>query len=54
MVGLFGHILDGLQDAGVKFDTNIATALFVPVAVLAIWWTLRRIRRKHISGGGGD
>ena len=54
VVGLFGHILDGLQDAGVKFDTNIATALFVPVAVLAIWWTLRRIRRKHISGGGGD
>ena len=54
VVGLFGHILDGLQDVGVKFDTNIATALFVPVAVLAIWWTLRRIRRKHISGGGGD
>ena len=27
----------------------VATALFVPVAVLAIWWIVRRIRRRHIA-----
>jgi uncharacterized membrane-anchored protein len=27
----------------------LATALFVPVAVLPIWWIVRRIRRRHIA-----
>jgi len=31
-------------------NISLATALFVPVAVLAIWFLVRRIRRKHISG----
>jgi uncharacterized membrane-anchored protein len=51
VVGLFGHILDGaIKASGVDIDTDIATALFVPIAVLVIWWIVRRIRRKHISG----
>jgi uncharacterized membrane-anchored protein len=49
VVGLFGHLLDGVVAEGVQFDQRIATALFVPVAVLAIWWTVRRIRRRHIA-----
>jgi uncharacterized membrane-anchored protein len=26
------------------------TAAFVPIAALAIWWTVRRIRKKNIAG----
>jgi uncharacterized membrane-anchored protein len=50
VVGLFGYLMKGLHDEGVPVDISLATALFVPVAVLAIWWTVRRIRRKHIAG----
>lgn len=50
VVGLFGYLMKGLHDKGVPVDTTLASALFVPVAVLAIWWMVRRIRRKHIAG----
>ncbi len=51
VVGLFGYLVKGLRDRGVPVDETLASALFVPVAVLAIWWVVRRIRRRHISGG---
>ena len=50
VVGLFGYLVRGLHDEGVPVDMSLATALFVPVAVLAIWWVVRRIRRRHITG----
>ena len=50
VVGLFGYLVKGLHDEGAPVDISLATALFVPVAVLAIWWMVRRIRRRHISG----
>ena len=50
VVGLFGYLAKGVHDRGVPIDTTLASALFVPVAVLAIWLLLRRIRRKHMSG----
>ena len=50
VVGLFGYIVKGVHDEGVPVNVTLATALFVPLAVLAIWWTVRRIRRRHISG----
>jgi len=50
VVGLFGYLMKGLHDEGVPVDISLATALFVPVAVLAIWFVVRRIRRKHIAG----
>jgi uncharacterized membrane-anchored protein len=50
VVGLFGYLMKGLHDEGVPVDISLATALFVPVAVLAIWWVVRRIRRRHIAG----
>jgi uncharacterized membrane-anchored protein len=49
VVGLFGHLVKGLHDEGVPVDISLATALFVPVAVLAIWFVVRRIRRRNIS-----
>jgi len=50
VVGLFGYLAKGLHDRGVPIDTTLATALFVPVAVLGIWWMVRRIRKRHIAG----
>ena len=50
VVGLFGHLVKGLHDEGVPVDISLATALFVPVAVLAIWFVVRRIRRRNIAG----
>jgi uncharacterized membrane-anchored protein len=50
VVGLFGYLLRGLHDEGVPIDESLATALFVPVAALAIWFVVRRIRRRHIAG----
>jgi uncharacterized membrane-anchored protein len=50
VVGLFGYLVKGLHDKGIPIDISLATALFVPFAILAIWWVVRRIRRKHIAG----
>lgn len=47
VVGLFGYLVKGLHDEGVPINPSLATALFVPFAVAAIWWIVRRIRRKH-------
>jgi uncharacterized membrane-anchored protein len=49
VVGLFAYLMKGLSDEGVPVNVTLATALFVPVAVLSIWWVVRRIRRKHIG-----
>src|SRR5262245_44208350 len=51
VVGLFGYLAKGVHDAGVPFDVSLTTALFVPVAVALIWWTVRRIRRRHVDSG---
>jgi uncharacterized membrane-anchored protein len=50
VVGLFGYLMKGLHEEGVPVDISLATALFVPVAVLGIWWLVRRIRKRHIAG----
>ncbi len=50
VVGLFGYLVKGAHDAGVRIEPSFATALFVPLAVLGIWWVVRRIRRRHIAG----
>ena len=50
VVGLFGYLMKGLHDRGVPIDETLASALFVPVAVLVIWLVVRRIRKKHIAG----
>jgi uncharacterized membrane-anchored protein len=50
VVGLFGYVVKGAHDEGLPIDISLATALFVPVAVLAIWFVVRRIRRRNIAG----
>lgn len=51
VVGLFGYLVKAAHDAGVlRIEPSYATAGFVPIAVLGIWWVVRRIRRRHIAG----
>jgi uncharacterized membrane-anchored protein len=51
VVGLFGYLVKGVHDEGVPVNISLATALFVPVAVLAIWFVVRRIRRRNSASG---
>jgi uncharacterized membrane-anchored protein len=51
VVGLFGYVVKGAHDRGVPIEPTVATAAFVPVAILAIWWVVRRIRRRHVDDG---
>ncbi|NWG24679.1 MAG: DUF3422 domain-containing protein [Pseudorhodoplanes sp.] len=51
VVGLFSYLVKAAHDAGlIHFEPNFAIAAFVPIATLSIWWTVRRIRRRHIGG----
>jgi uncharacterized membrane-anchored protein len=53
VVGLFGYLVKGAHDAGlVRADPSLATGAFVPIALLLVWWIVRRIRRRHIRGAG--
>jgi uncharacterized membrane-anchored protein len=51
VVGLFGYLVKGAHDSGLlHIEPSYATAAFVPFAALFIWWLVRRIRKRHISG----
>jgi uncharacterized membrane-anchored protein len=51
VVGLFSYLVKAAHDAGlIHFEPNFAIAAFVPIAILSIWWTVRRIRKRHIGG----
>ncbi len=50
VVGLFHYLMEGLHQKGLAVDVTIATALFVPVALLSIWFLVRVIRKRHIGG----
>ena len=51
VVGLFGYLVKAAHDSGrMTIEPSIITAAFVPIAAVAMWWTVRRIRKKHIAG----
>jgi uncharacterized membrane-anchored protein len=51
VVGLFGYLVKAAHESGVlRIEPSYATAAFVPLAMLGIWWMVRRIRRRHIAG----
>lgn len=52
VVGLFSYLVKAAHDSGrVSVEPSVITAAFVPVAAFAIWWTVRRIRRRHVGDG---
>ena len=49
VTGLFGYVVKAAYESGLlKVEPSYATAVFVPLAALTIWWTVRRIRRHHV------
>ncbi|EJM99835.1 DUF3422 family protein [Phyllobacterium sp. YR531] len=47
VVGLFGYLAKALEKLGFPVESNMLTGLFVPVAVLSIWFVVRSIRKRH-------
>jgi uncharacterized membrane-anchored protein len=53
VVSLFGYIAKAFHESGlVPIEPGYLTAGFIPVAALAIWSVVRRIRHKHIGRDG--
>lgn len=50
VVGLFGYLAKALSHDLVPIDPAITTGFFVPVAVLGVWYIVRRIRKGHDGG----
>ncbi len=46
VVGLVGHVAEGLEAAGAWVQPGIAMAVSIPVVALLVAWSLRRIRRR--------
>ncbi|MGX5850329.1 DUF3422 family protein [Mesorhizobium sp. PL10] len=47
VVGLIGYIAKGASTFGHAFAPEVVTAASVPVAILLVWWGVRRVRRMH-------
>ncbi|MDX8436925.1 DUF3422 family protein [Mesorhizobium abyssinicae] len=47
VVGLISYLAKGASIFGHAFAPEIVTAAAVPVAVLLVWWGVRRVRRMH-------
>jgi uncharacterized membrane-anchored protein len=50
VVGLIGYLAKGASLFGQAVAPEVVTGLSVPVAVLAVWWGVRRVRRLHAEG----
>ena len=50
VVGLIGYLAKGTPVLGAHVAPEYVTAAAVPVAILAVWWAVRRIRRSHVEG----
>lgn len=47
IVGLFSYIAKGIEKDFPTINSTLLTALFVPVALGAVWWVVRSIRKSH-------
>lgn len=47
VVGLIGYVAKGASTVDHFFAPEIVTAASVPLAVLLVWWGVRRVRRAH-------
>lgn len=50
VVGLVGYVAKGGGFLGHAIAPELVTAISVPVAVVAVWWLVRKARRAHGSG----
>lgn len=50
VVSLFGYLAKALHEAHLlTYDPAYMIAAFIPIAAFTIWWTVRRIRKHHIT-----
>ncbi|MBZ9769167.1 DUF3422 family protein [Mesorhizobium sp. CA6] len=47
VVGLIGYVAKGASVFGHAFAPEVVTAASVPVAILLVWWGVRRVRKMH-------
>ncbi len=47
VIGLLAYVMKGIPGLHNIVSTELAMSVLVPVVVLAIWWTVRRIRHSH-------
>lgn len=47
IVGLIGYLSKGTHFFGWKIPPEFITAVSVPIALLIVWWLVRRIRKAH-------
>jgi uncharacterized membrane-anchored protein len=50
VVGLIGYLAKGSSIFGYVLKPELVTAAAVPIAILAVWWMVRRVRRSHDEG----
>jgi uncharacterized membrane-anchored protein len=46
VAGLLGYVFKGAQAAGLRFSSDVAVGVAVPVLALAVLWALRRMRKR--------
>jgi uncharacterized membrane-anchored protein len=44
---IFHHLFEGVKEAGLHVEPTIATAVMIPFIAAFVWWTVRRIRKRH-------
>jgi uncharacterized membrane-anchored protein len=53
VVGLVGYLAKGVLPSDSHIAPEYVTAASVPLAIIFVWWGVRRIRRSHDEGQGG-
>ena len=51
VVGLISYLAKGASIFGHAFAPELVTAASVPIAILLVWWGVRRVRRMHSEPG---
>ena len=49
IVALIGHVAEGAHEFGWPYGAELTAAVAVPVVVLAVWWSIRRIHRRLVT-----
>ncbi|MBI3452968.1 MAG: DUF3422 domain-containing protein [Rhodospirillales bacterium] len=52
VVGLIGYVLRTVETVGVAVDHELATGVAIPPVVAAVWFGVRRVRRRISKEGG--
>jgi len=52
IVGLLGYVAKGATKVGWPWSVESTTALAIPVVLLAVWWSLRRLHHRIVGSDG--